>query len=123
MERCLSLPQSGTSRSPRGERGLKYQLRRMAADRRVSLPSRGAWIEMLSGNVIPHEWYSRSPRGERGLKYEIDKEIMDCFESLPSRGAWIEMFAYKRGFDVRYVLSLPSRGAWIEMRHVSNSQP
>ena len=57
----------------------------------VSLPARGAWIE-----IVP--------------LYAIE----DASElSLPARGAWIEI-----DFKFRYCsggMSLPARGAWIEM--------
>ena len=56
------------SRSPCGERGLKFFARATSHARPRSLPVRGAWIEITSGvcrlMVLP---------------------------SLPVRGAWIEM--------------------------------
>ena len=55
-------------RSPHGERGLKYSGAEENERVEMSLPSRGAWIE------IP---VSRQPGGRR--------------LSLPSRGAWIEI--------------------------------
>ena len=57
---------------------------------RSSLPSRGAWIEMML----------------------VMLRVSQCL-SLPSRGAWIEIRCNTR----RRALagSLPSRGAWIEM--------
>ena len=55
-------------RSPHGERGLKYIKMILSLAHRMSLPTRGAWIEI-------------SPcRGNPGLS-----------RSLPTRGAWIEM--------------------------------
>ena len=58
-----------TSRSPHGERGLKWtgSLHYMSDDR--SLPSRGAWIEMI---------------------WSAAREPIHLV-SLPSRGAWIEI--------------------------------
>ena len=35
----------------------------------LSLPARGAWIEIKHMLSIPQEWIGRSPHGERGLKY------------------------------------------------------
>ena len=61
----------------------------------MSLPSRGAWIEISSAE---HRTVSRP--------------------SLPSRGAWIEIIVL-RDFDLRDA-SLPSRGAWIEIRLTVN---
>ena len=56
----------------------------------VSLPVRGAWIEMQ----------------------EIG-EIKEKFKSLPVRGAWIEIkMAVRNGNENG---SLPVRGAWIEI--------
>ena len=57
----------------------------------VSLPMRGAWIE------IPHPprgWTKekgRSPCGERGLKYPFRERSSLQVSSLPMRGAWIEI--------------------------------
>ena len=57
------------SRSPCGERGLKYVAYEDSDPDDVSLPVRGAWIEMI---------FARSQR--------------DCASaSLPVRGAWIEI--------------------------------
>ena len=83
----------GEGRSPRGERGLKFW---RGINRRLrtgeSLPSRGAWIEI----VFPPAWLTggqcRSPRGERGLKWQGGAEMIGMILSLPSRGAWIEIF-------------------------------
>ena len=55
------------SRSPRGERGLKFVGARVGMTITASLPSRGAWIEIsVFWNSARKE--GRSPRGERGLK-------------------------------------------------------
>ena len=56
-------------RSPHGERGLKYIVNELAHALDVSLPPRGAWIEMPS--LFGWAWMApgRSPHGERGLKY------------------------------------------------------
>ena len=58
----------------------------------MSLPTRGAWIE------ISLVW-----------------TVAVLLESLPTRGAWIEMLVEQlmtKGAD----MSLPTRGAWIEMQ-------
>ena len=57
----------------------------------LSLPSRGAWIEML-----------------------LRVADVSGIESLPSRGAWIEMI-YPYYYKDSTLVSLPSRGAWIEI--------
>ena len=60
----------------------------------MSLPARGAWIEIAR----PH-WTSPKDR------------------SLPARGAWIEMANYT--ILIRLLAgSLPARGAWIEIEAV-----
>ena len=56
----------------------------------MSLPSRGAWIEILL----------------------TSQDVCEAL-SLPSRGAWIEI-AIQEAERVG-TLSLPSRGAWIEI--------
>ena len=57
----------------------------------MSLPSRGAWIE------ISTPWMWSAPAA-----------------SLPSRGAWIEIL-WTTPVSCGWILSLPSRGAWIEI--------
>ena len=57
----------------------------------LSLPSRGAWIEI--GVLV-----TCSPAAG----------------SLPSRGAWIEIFRFCQWHKITSE-SLPSRGAWIEI--------
>ena len=57
----------------------------------MSLPVRGAWIEILA--VRPPEVYTprRSPCGERGLKFGSPLPQRSGIPSLPVRGAWIEI--------------------------------
>ena len=78
-------------RSPRGERGLKFNKR------------------LAKGILV-----GRSPRGERGLKFQRGTEDHLVEQSLPARGAWIEIPA---GTTARpgWPTSLPARGAWIEI--------
>ena len=61
-------------------------------EKRVSLPVRGAWIEILLQRRV----------------------LQDKRESLPVRGAWIEIALHPPGYRLRQ-WSLPVRGAWIEM--------
>ena len=65
----------GQRRSPCGERGLKSPALRPQHTRELSLPVRGAWIEMRHafGNVPSHVL------------------------SLPVRGAWIEIGGQRAG--------------------------
>ena len=63
----------------------------------MSLPPRGAWIEILT------------------LGYITDLTL----SSLPPRGAWIEMIIC--GFMETFSRSLPPRGAWIEITYSMRS--
>ena len=64
----LPLASACLSRSPYGERGLKFVL-----------AGKGAFIGR------------RSPHGERGLKFDGQGELALDAGSLPSREAWIEI--------------------------------
>ena len=78
-------------RSPHGERGLKYNKVHDREDAVVSLPARGAWIEIpRSGRSEPAP-QRRSPHGERGLKSRRIRRVGIDLQSLPARGAWIEI--------------------------------
>ena len=79
-------------RSPCGERGLKFRQQVQQLRDAVSLPVRGAWIEIR--------------------RFTARKRT--CRPSLPVRGAWIEMSAPATAYIPRR--SLPVRGAWIEIR-------
>ena len=60
------------SRSPHGERGLKFE--NIAGDiskSLESLPTRGAWIEITFYNWCLGNRRGRSPHGERGLKFAL----------------------------------------------------
>ena len=57
----------------------------------LSLPSRGAWIEIGGAGSEPGWGARRSPHGERGLKLDASITALWGARSLPSRGAWIEM--------------------------------
>jgi len=83
-------PLHAISRSPRGERGLKLTLPDNHIKSNMSLPPRGAWIEIDDRSIVSALAWSlpprgawieiryklvqsfrrlgRSPRGERGLK-------------------------------------------------------
>ena len=79
-------------RSPHGERGLKSKCPRKNLNTFESLPTRGAWIEMVYDGRAVGRWdVGRSPHGERGLKYFADLRYCRWILSLPTRGAWIEM--------------------------------
>ncbi len=83
-------------------------------ERHVSLPIRGAWIEILSFTVAASSPCGRSPSGERGLKCVGHGHLAHVVLSLPIRGAWIErnVCATTRRPSPG---SLPIRGAWIDI--------
>ena len=57
----------------------------------MSLPTRGAWIE-IGGTAAGGDYVgSRSPHGERGLKCGVLSLVVTHVKSLPTRGAWIEI--------------------------------
>ena len=58
----------------------------------VSLPVRGAWVEMLCALGYDCGDMRRSPCGERGLKFPASCAFCQCqLMSLPVRGAWVEI--------------------------------
>ena len=57
----------------------------------LSLPMRGAWIEIALAILLPVKNRGRSPCGERGLKCERMQIAAIAGWSLPMRGAWIEI--------------------------------
>ena len=101
----------------------------------LSLPVRGAWIEMprfafppprscrspcgerglksFAAALVRRRPSGRSPCGERGLKFCRNGKRWTRRPSLPVRGAWIEI-AGRSGGGWR-LWSLPVRGAWIEI--------
>ena len=92
------------SRSPHGERGLKSVTLTLQACAVPSLPTRGAWIEILQRLCYRSLAESRSPHGERGLKYRIYTVLLMFRRSLPTRGAWIEMPVYTH-FDLNLTVA------------------
>ena len=85
-------------RSPHGERGLKSVSGLSVGINELSLPTRGAWIEI------------------QGLPKKFARS-----KSLPTRGAWIEILNNQIFGD--FYLSLPTRGAWIEIINSWPKQP
>ena len=57
----------------------------------LSLPVRGAWIEIKMLHVDDVSRLCRSPCGERGLKSFAEQQERKAERSLPVRGAWIEI--------------------------------
>ena len=56
-----------------------------------SLPSQGAWIEICPRDYLAQAETSRSPHRGRGLKSRYIGSIIADYRSLPSQGAWIEI--------------------------------
>ena len=126
---------SRASRSPYGERGLKYRHRRkrrpqdqslslrrawieirtepFPASRHASLSLRRAWIEIFDGGWRGGSRGGRSPYGERGLKSCCGRGLLDVQASLSLRRAWIEI-SNPRPWNGRHE-SLSLRRAWIEI--------
>ena len=79
----------------------------------VSLPVRGAWVE-----ISPDELEAlRTPSlPVRGAWVEIQSQASYAAsqESLPVRGAWVEIWS-NRYAPQTLMQSLPVRGAWVEM--------
>ena len=104
---------SPISRSPCGERGLKFLASFQRFKALWSLPVRGAWVEIpFVSTGAPSR--RRSPCGERGLKFRVIGNAERKIQSLPVRGAWVEIgspYVYISGS----VRSLPVRGAWVEI--------
>ena len=74
-------------RSPRGERGLKSTSNGSITDEGMSLPSRGAWIEISSASRTSPDTFCRSPRGERGLKFKPLVHLVFCVPVAPLAGS------------------------------------
>ena len=57
---------------------------------RLSLPVRGAWVEIFFSCAI---FFNSKSLPVRGAWVEISKppDVFGGFESLPVRGAWVEM--------------------------------
>ena len=79
------------SRSPCGERGLKFVVGGVPPPGGQSLPVRGAWVEMPCTYIAYGSTLRRSPCGERGLKSKASGCPSVLVMSLPVRGAWVEI--------------------------------
>ena len=75
----------------------------------LSLPLRGAWIEIAINATHQGTEDRRSPCGERGLKFMIFILYALLMMSLPLRGAWIEMWSPP--IDHRCVVVAPPAGS------------
>ena len=104
-------------RSPHGERGLKWQQTdQVQVDNRMSLPARGAWIEMAICGFPSPPCCCRSPHGERGLKCPSGVPRVkggECRSPHGERG--LKFSEYPLMYPQKVLQSLPARGAWIEI--------
>ena len=125
------------SRSPHGERGLKYNLYLQNFIKHLSLSSRRAWIEIDFCPAFKKNHISRSPHGERGLKCKSKhltqqqtagrsphgerglKWKQRCFRRICRKVALLTESVDWNAFIGRiwqiYQMSLSSRRAWIEI--------
>ena len=79
------LTQSGCS--PHGERGLKFLPVNDQVSQGLSLPTRGAWIEITASPSPFPSGNRRSPHGERGLKLlSICRFSISAFVAPPTGG-------------------------------------
>ena len=69
---------------------------RNSGNLRMSLPVRGAWVEIGIPMRLITTMHGRSPCGERGLKCPLRGVSGCCAVSLPVRGAWVEITIYAR---------------------------
>ena len=74
-------------RSPHGERGLKWYLLQQCGQWEESLPSRGAWIEIMPAGTRSTKAARRSPHGERGLKFVCEEIRQACQRVAPLTGS------------------------------------
>ena len=75
------------SRSPQGERGLKFLEEAAREPTDESFPARGAWIEILSRRAIKAILARRSPQGERGLKFDLHSRVGGALLVVPRKGS------------------------------------
>ena len=98
---------------------MKYKLRLTYLRALMSLPARGAWIEMPEPLAASCAFSSLPARGAWIEIKRTSKATTAAWRSLPARGAWIEMpepLAASCAFS-----SLPARGAWIEIKRTSKA--
>ena len=105
-------------RSPHGERGLKCRRSDRREPAHGSLSSRRAWIEIpIRSQKARAVETRRSPHGERGLKFAVSFPLTARARSLSSRRAWIEIGSINN--TICCGLSLSSRRAWIEIECIT----
>ena len=97
------------SRSPHGERGLKYEFHEnIPGNGPCRSPHGERGLKLIpddDGDVT----CGRSPHGERGLKCEVRNRSKIQWRSLPPRGAWIEM--PQNSFQCFQIIVAPPTGS------------
>ena len=111
------------SRSPHGERGLKFDNCMGSGTTAVSLSSRRAWIEIA--RVALKVFVARSLSSRRAwIEINIVNEELERLKrSLSSRRAWIEISKSIRLPPSGRSSSLSSRRAWIEIKLMPRATP
>ena len=86
----------------------------------MSLPARGAWIEIAKLIHRLQMGRGRSPHGERGLKCSKQAQQHMTKQSLPARGAWIEIRSVcMRHLGKRCRSPHGERGLKLRVAHIS----
>ena len=88
---------------------MKYQSLIVTALNVMSLPVRGAWVEMPFALGGVTRCRGRSPCGERGLKSVAGYQFPRATVSLPVRGAWVEILPFPS--VEKFVLVAPRAGS------------
>ena len=95
----------GPSRSPHGERGLKFGFQGSLNDEEGRSPHGERGLKFIQ-DYLKRGWRCRSPHGERGLKFRKQLLIKQNMQSLSSRRAWIEIWTWNYYNEEQYVALL-----------------
>ena len=91
----------GRRRSPHGERGLKSESIKGTYTVQESLPTRGAWIEILRSWRRAGNSLGRSPHGERGLKFNGDTVLLHQRSRSPHGERGLKCMVWANGARAR----------------------
>ena len=58
----------------------------------LSLPARGAWIEIIAAIICPIFAKKSLPARGAWIEIDISDKLRRKIKSLPARGAWIEIY-------------------------------
>ena len=78
-------------RSPQGERGLKSIVHHLGGVKDKGRSPQGERGLKYIGRIGVEAGLGRSPQGERGLKFQRFHAFLHGSGSFPARGAWIEI--------------------------------